>query len=58
MTVSSIPGALIQRSVDLLLELCTVSSASSEVAGLVRMTEIRGRELEPCGLQPEVYTER
>jgi glutamate carboxypeptidase len=57
MTIPTIPGSLIDRSVDLLLELCAVSSASSDVAGLFRMTEILGRELDPLGVLPEVYTE-
>lgn len=56
-TVIATPGPLVERSVHLLQELCSISSASGDTEGLYRMTEILGRELTPLGMLSEVHAE-
>jgi len=56
-TVASVSAALVDRCVELLHELCSVSSASGDTEGLYRMTEVLSRELTPLGLIPEVSAE-
>ena len=43
-----------ERSIELLLELCSVSSASGDTDGLYRMTELLSRELTPLGFVADV----
>ena len=56
-SAAAVPSTIFDRSVELLQELCSISSASGDTEGLYRMTEILGRELIPLGLLPEVHAE-
>jgi glutamate carboxypeptidase len=49
--------ALNESIVDLLHELCSISSASGDTEGLYRMTEVLSREFVGLGLLPEVQAE-
>lgn len=55
--LSAVPTDVVNRTVDLLHEMCSVSSASGDVEGIGRMAEILARELAPLGLDPEVRRE-
>lgn len=48
---------IIQNSKDLLVELCSISSASGELEGLARVAERLGEEFRARGLQVEVVDE-
>jgi glutamate carboxypeptidase len=56
-TSAAVPSSILDRSVEVLRELCSISSASGDTEGLYRMTEALGRELTPLGLLPEVHAE-
>ena len=56
-TTTAVPAELVERSIQLLLELCSVSSASNDTEGLYRMTEVLSRELLDLGLLREVHAE-
>jgi glutamate carboxypeptidase len=54
---TAIAEAVTESSVELLHELCRISSASGETEGLFRMVEILSRELTPLGFSPEIHRE-
>jgi glutamate carboxypeptidase len=56
-TTTTVPPELVERNIQLLLELCSVSSASSDADGLYRMAEVLSRELEDLGLLPDVHAD-
>ena len=56
-TSAEVPSSILDRSVEVLLELCSISSASGNTAGLNQMTQTLERELTPLGLVPDVHAE-
>ena len=57
LAATAVPKPLFERSIELLLELCSVSSASGDTEGLYRMTGLLSRELTPLGLVTDVSAE-
>ncbi len=53
----AVPDEVFEGSVQLLMDLCAISSASDDIDGLERMAARLSAALEPCGLSPEVVYE-
>ena len=53
----TVPDPVFSSSVDLLTELCAISSASNDIDGLERMAAALAAAVEPLGLAPEVMHE-